>query len=137
MEKVAHRLLDFNGKNYQRRGYSVNHYQGPINDPEIRLWLNQTTDYWLRDFSSMQRIMYPYSPYVACAHKIWNNHGQRFAKVVCVFEDKRRPWEPFMPPPTGSPCQHNENCVKFGWNYECAASLGLCFAPSHSTGAIA
>ncbi|KAK6012268.1 hypothetical protein OSTOST_22587 [Ostertagia ostertagi] len=121
LEKIAHRLLNYDGSHYQLHVYAVNHYEGPI--ANISTWpyeMVNATNFWLGDFPSMQRLMYPNAPYMGCAYTTKSRHGRPWLKVVCVFEDMRHPWDPFMPKPSGKPCKTDSNCRKFGWNFECA-----------------
>ncbi|KAK6022159.1 hypothetical protein OSTOST_12155, partial [Ostertagia ostertagi] len=59
LEKIAHRLLNYDGSHYQLHVYAVNHYEGPI--ANISTWpyeMVNATNFWLGDFPSMQRVRF-------------------------------------------------------------------------------
>ncbi|KAK6009599.1 hypothetical protein OSTOST_25463, partial [Ostertagia ostertagi] len=56
LEKIAHRLLNYDGSHYHLHVYAVNHYEGPIaNSSRWMYEMVNATDFWLGNFPSQQR----------------------------------------------------------------------------------
>ncbi|KAK6027831.1 hypothetical protein OSTOST_06136 [Ostertagia ostertagi] len=110
----------------------INHYESRVSGRSYDVEFQKTKEainHWLSDYPSLQRLMYPFVPYVGCAYKYFNTRQGLFIKIACAYPNKR-PWlGPLIPEPTGYSCRNDWDCKRYGWHYNCVISVGLCFAP--------